>query len=154
MITKDVHIGDNTIIFHPELVNFYGCRIGNNCKIAAFVEIQKNVKIGNNVKIEPFVFIPEGVVIEDNVFIGPHTTFTNDRYPKATNPDGTLKNHSDWTVTKTTIKKGASIGANCTILPGVTIGSHALVGAGSVVSHNIPDHTLSYGNPVKAVKKI
>ena len=152
MITKDVILGKNVKIPHPQLVNFYGCKIGDNTKIGAFVEIKKDVVIGNNVKIQPFVFIPEAVIIEDNVFIGPHVCFVNDKYPRAT-VDGKLKKNSDWKKEKTLVKKGASIGANSTILCGITIGENAMIGAGSVVVKNVLSNITVAGNPARSIKK-
>lgn len=137
-------IGKNTVI--RDYCNIFGCKIGDNCKIAAFVEIQKDVTIGNKCAIEAFVFIPSGLTIEDEVFIGPHVCFTNDLKPRAVNPD--------WKTIPTIVKKGASIGANSTILCGVTIGEKAMVAAGSVVTKDIPPKTLVSGNPAKPVKKI
>jgi acetyltransferase-like isoleucine patch superfamily enzyme len=131
--------------------NLYGCEIGDNTKIACFVEMQKGVRIGKNCKIEPFVFIPAGVTIEDNVLIGPHVCFTNDEKPRATTPSGELKTEKDWTVSKTTVKKGASIGANATILPGVIIGEKAVVGAGAVVTKDVPPGKIVVGNPAKII---
>lgn len=153
MITRDVKLGRGVKIFHRNLVNLYGCKIRMGTKIAAFVEIQKGVSIGKNCKIEPFVFIPEGVTIEDGVFIGPHVCFTNDKYPRAINPDGSLKESKDWTITPTLVKKGASIGAGSVILPGVTIGEGATVGAGSVVTKDVPPGTTVLGNPARIQKK-
>lgn len=149
MITKTVRLGRGVTIAHPNLVNLYGCTIGQNSKIASFVEIQTNVTIGRNCKIETFVIIPEGVVIEDNVFVGPGVLFTNDRYPRATKPDGTLKKKSDWKLTPTRVCKGASIGAGAIILPGITVGKHAMVGAGAVVTHDVPDNATVVGNPAR-----
>jgi len=140
----DAEIGEDTVI--RDFVNLYGCKIGKKCKIAAFVEIGRDVVIGNKCAIEAFVFIPPGVTIEDEVFIGPHVCFTNDIKPRAVNPG--------WKVTKTTIKKGASIGANSTILCGITIGEKAMVAAGSVVIKDVPEKTLVAGNPAKIIKKI
>ena len=154
MITNDVKLGKNVKVFHKDLVNLYGCSIGDNSKIATFVEIQKNVKIGKNCKIEAFAFIPEGVEIEDGVFIGPHTCFTNDKLPRATNRDGSLKSADDWEVTKTIVKKRASIGANATIVCGVTIGENSIVGAGSVVTKDVPSNSIAVGNPAKVIGKI
>jgi len=147
MIKKDVKLGKNVLIFHPDQVNLYGCTIGANTKIGAFVEIKEGVIVGTNCKIQAFVFIPEGITIEDGVFIGPHVTFTNDKYPKAINPDGTLKSANDWKARKTLVKKGASIGAGAVILPGVTIGAHATIGAGSVVTKTVADGQTVVGNP-------
>ncbi len=153
-ISKDVKIGKNSKIYHPDLVNLYGCEIGEDCIIGAFVEIRKGVKIGNKVKIQASVFIPEGVVIEDEVFIGPHVVFTNDLYPRATNSDGNLKNSNDWKAGSTLVRKRASIGANVTVLCGVTIGEGALIGAGSTVVSNIPAWVVAVGNPSKVLHKV
>lgn len=151
MIAPSAHLGPNTVVFHPEQVNIYGCHIGANCRIGSFVEIKPDVTIGDNVKIEPFVFIPEGITIEDNVFIGPHVCFINDRYPKATTASGTLKGKEDWTVERTVVKRGASIGANATILCGITIGENALIGAGSVVVSDVAAGVTVVGNPAKPI---
>ena len=153
MITRDVKLGRGVKIFHRSTVNLYGCSIGSGTKIAAFVEIQKGVRVGKNCKIEPFVFIPEGVTIGDGVFIGPHVCFTNDKYPRAVNTNGSLKQSKDWTVTATLVKNGASIGAGAIILPGVTIGPGAVVGAGSVVTKDVPPGTTVIGNPARLRKK-
>jgi acetyltransferase-like isoleucine patch superfamily enzyme len=127
--------------------------IGRNCVLAKGVYIGKGVIIGDNVKIQNNASLYEGLTVEDGVFIGPHVVFTNDRYPSAINKDGTLKSDKDWKLEKTTVKTGASIGANSTILPGIVIGKFALVGAGSVVTKDIPDFGLAYGNPAKLIKK-
>jgi len=140
----DAEIGENTVI--RDFTNLYGCKIGKDCKIAAFVEIGKGVTVGNKCAIEAFVFIPPGVTIEDEVFIGPHVCFTNDKIPKAVNPG--------WKITPTLVKKGASIGAGSTIVCGITIGEKSLVGAGSVVTKDVPPNTLVVGNPAKFVKKV
>jgi len=137
-IMKDVEIGEGTIL-HDQ-VNLYKCKIGRNCKIDAYVYIEEKVVIGDNCKIKPFVFIPTGVTIEDDVFIGPNVTFTNDRYPRA---------HGVWDLLETRVKKGASIGANSVILPGVTIGEQALIGAGSVITRDVPDNAVVAGNPAR-----
>jgi acetyltransferase-like isoleucine patch superfamily enzyme len=143
-IVENADIGKDTVI--RDFVNIFGCKIGNNCKIAAFVEIQKDVKIGNNCAIEAFAFIPTGVTIEDEVFIGPHVCFTNDKKPRAVNPG--------WKTISTTVKKGASIGAGSTILCGITIGKNAMIAAGSVVTKDVPANTLVAGNPAKILRKI
>lgn len=139
---EDCTIGEGTII--RNFVNLYGCSIGRDCKIAAFVEIQRGVKIGNRCKIEAYSFIPSGVTIEDEVFVGPHVVFTNDIYPRAV---------GDWTVVPTLVKRGASIGAGAVVICGVTIGENAMIGAGSVVTRDVPPNTLVVGNPAKVVRK-
>lgn len=143
-VIENAEIGENTVI--RDYVNIFGCKIGKNCKIAAFVEIQKDVAIGNNCAIEAFTFIPSGVTIEDEVFIGPHVCFTNDKKPRAVNPG--------WKTIPTVVKKGASIGAGSVILCGVTIGEKAMVAAGSVVTKDVPQNTLVAGRPAKIIKKI
>jgi len=143
-VVENADIGENTVI--RDFVNIFGCKIGKNCKIAAFVEIQKDVKIGDNCAIEAFAFIPSGVKIEDEVFIGPHVCFTNDKKPRAVNPG--------WKTIPTTVKKGASIGAGSIVLCGITIGEKAMVAAGSVVTKDVPPNTLVSGNPAKIVEKI
>ena len=151
MIAADVRLGENVVIYHRDLVNLYGCEIGDGCKIGAFVEIRKQVKVGRNVKIQALAFIPEGVTIEDGVFIGPHVCFTNDKYPRAVNPDGSLMVADDWEVIPTVVKQGANIGANSTILCGITIGKHALVGAGAVVTRDVPAYAIVAGVPAQVV---
>lgn len=146
-----VRLGEDVVIHHPEHVNLYGCTIGANCKIASFVEIQRDVTIGRNVKVEAFAFIPTGVTIADGAFIGPHVCFTNDRYPAAVNENGELLSGADWSVTPTVVERGASIGANATIVCGVVIGEGALVGAGAVVTRDVPPHSLVVGNPARVV---
>lgn len=153
-VAEDVKLGKNTKIYHPDLVNLYGCEIGDDCIIGSFVEIRKRVKVGNRVKIQAFAFIPEEVILEDEVFIGPHVVFTNDPYPRSTNEDGSLKESDDWKQVPTIVKKKASIGANATILCGVTIGEGALVGAGSVVTKDVSAWTVIVGNPAKILYKI
>ena len=154
MITKDVKLGKNVKIYHKDMVNLFGCEIGENTKIGTFVEIKKDVKIGKNCKIEPFAFIPEGVTLEDGVFIGPHVCFTNDKLPRATNLDGSLKAEDDWEVTNTLVKKRAAIGANATIMCGITIGENAMIGAGSVVKKDVPKNSIAVGNPAKIIGKV
>lgn len=151
MIKDDVKLGRGATIYQPDLVNLYGCEIGDETKIGAFVEIRKGVVIGKRCKIQAFAFIPEGITVEDGVFIGPHVCFTNDLYPRAVNDDGSLKAADDWIVTPTRVKAGASIGANATILCGVTIGISALVGAGAVVTRDVPDFAIVGGNPAKVL---
>jgi acetyltransferase-like isoleucine patch superfamily enzyme len=144
---KNVEVGENVRIFN--FVNAYGCTIGDNSKIGAFVEIQKGATIGKNCKISSHTFICEGVHIDDNVFIGHNVTFTNDRFPRATNPDGSLQTEADWHCEETFIRKGASIGSSVTVLCGITIGEGAIVGAGSVVTKDVAPHTIVAGNPAR-----
>ena len=148
---KDCTIGENTKI--AQSADLYKCIIGKNCKISGFVYIEENVKIGNNCKIRPFSFIPTGVTLEDGVFIGPGVTFTNDKNPRAINSDGSLKGEEDWTLEKTLVKKGASIGAGVTILCGITIGEYAVVGSGAIVTKDVPKRAVVIGNPAKVVKE-
>jgi acetyltransferase-like isoleucine patch superfamily enzyme len=152
IIARDVNLGKNVKIF--SFVNLYGCEIGDNSKIGTFVEIQKGARIGQNCKISSHSFICEGVTVEDNVFIGHGVIFINDRYPRATNPQGGLQTEDDWTCISTRIKQGASIGSNATILCGVTIGENAVVGAGSVVTKDVAPNAVVAGNPAKVIKKI
>jgi UDP-2-acetamido-3-amino-2,3-dideoxy-glucuronate N-acetyltransferase len=151
MIAADVKLGANVTVYHPDQVNLYGCSIGDNTKIGSFVEIRRGVSIGKNCKIQAFAFIPEGVTVEDGVFIGPHVCFTNDLFPAAVNPDGSLKDSDDWQLTTTLVKTGAAIGANATMLCGITIGAYALIGAGAVVLKDVPDHAIVAGNPARIV---
>jgi acetyltransferase-like isoleucine patch superfamily enzyme len=148
----NVHVGKNVRIFN--FVNAYGCSIGENSKVGAFVEIQKGASIGKNCKISSHTFICEGVHIEDNCFIGHGVMFTNDLFPRATNPDGSTQTDADWTLVETFVKKGASIGSNATILCGITIGENALVGAGAVVTKDVPANAVVAGNPAKIIKSI
>ncbi|HEX6729710.1 MAG TPA: acyltransferase [Pyrinomonadaceae bacterium] len=150
-IAPDVKLGSNVTIFHPALVNLYGCSIGAETKIGAFVEIQKNAEIGARCKISSHSFVCEGVLLDDEVFVGHGVMFTNDTYPTATNTDGTLKGDADWTVVPTKVKKGAAIGSNATIIAGITIGEHALVGAGAVVTHDVPDFAIVAGVPARVI---
>lgn len=149
---NNVTLGENVKIF--DFTNLYGCSIGDNSKVGAFVEIQKNVTVGKNCKISSHTFICEGVHIEDNVFVGHNVTFINDKYPRAANPDGSLQTEADWTLIETFIKKGASIGSSSTIMCGVTVGENAIVGAGSVVTKDVPANTIVAGVPAKVMKKI
>jgi acetyltransferase-like isoleucine patch superfamily enzyme len=150
-IADTVRLGKKVVIFHEDLVNLYGCAIGDGTKIGAFVEIQKNATIGNQCKISSHSFICEGVTIEDEVFIGHGVMFTNDRFPRATNEDGSLQGEADWEVQSTTIKHRASIGSNVTILSAITVGVGALVGAGSVVTRDVPDHAIVVGVPARVI---
>jgi UDP-2-acetamido-3-amino-2,3-dideoxy-glucuronate N-acetyltransferase len=148
-VTEDVKLGQNVKIFQPDLVNLYACIIGDDTKIGAFVEIQKNAVIGSQCKISSHTFICEGVIIEDGVFVGHGVMFINDLYPRATTEDGSLQTETDWQVVPTRVKKQASIGSNATILAGVTIGAHAIVGAGAVVTHDVPDYAIVIGVPAR-----
>jgi acetyltransferase-like isoleucine patch superfamily enzyme len=150
-VAADVTLGDHVRIFQPDLVNLYGCSIGAETKIGAFVEIQKNARIGERCKISSHAFICEGVAIEDECFVGHGVMFTNDVYPRAVNEDGTQQTEADWTVIKTVVKKRASIGSNATILAGVTIGESALVGAGAVVTHDVPSFAIVAGVPARVI---
>lgn len=148
----NVKVGQGVRIFN--FVNAYGCSIDDNSKIGAFVEIQKGATIGKNCKISSHTFICEGVHIEDNCFIGHGVMFTNDLFPRATNPDGSAQTEADWKLVETFVKKGASIGSNATIICGVTIGENALIGAGAVVTKNVPANTVVAGNPAKILKTL
>jgi acetyltransferase-like isoleucine patch superfamily enzyme len=150
-ISSNVILEGNVIIFHKDLVNLYGCRIGADTKIGAFVEIQKNARVGKACKISSHSFICEGVEIEDEVFVGHGVTFINDRFPRATTDEGELQTEADWTVLRTRVRQRASIGSNATILPNVTIGLGAMVGAGAVVTHDVPDYAIVAGNPARVV---
>jgi acetyltransferase-like isoleucine patch superfamily enzyme len=149
-ITPDVKLGENVKL--SKFINLYGCEIGDNTKIGAFVEIQKNSTVGKNCKISSHTFVCEGVTIEDEVFIGHGVTFINDMYPRAATAAGGLQTESDWKVEKTLVKKGASIGSGATILAGVTIGENALVGAGSVVTKSVPSNAIVAGNPARVLR--
>lgn len=151
-IAPDVKIGPNVKIF--KFVNLYGCTIDEGSKIGTFVEIQKNAHVGKNCKISSHTFVCEGVKIEDNVFIGHGVMFINDLFPRATNEDGSMQTEADWSVVKTTVKKGASIGSNATILGGITIGVGSIIGAGAVVTKDVPDNVIVAGNPAKLIRKI
>jgi len=151
-IAPDVKLGKNVKIF--AYVNLYGCEIGDNSKIGSFVEIQKNAKIGRNVKVSTHTFICEGVTIEDDVFVGHNVSFINDKYPQSTNPEGTLQTEKDWKVVPTLVKRGASIGTSTTILCGVTIGENAIIGAGSVVTKDVPPNTVVAGVPAQVLRSL
>lgn len=150
-IAADVVLGKDVRIFQPDLVNLYGCSIGAETKIGAFVEIQKNATIGARCKISSHSFVCEGVTIEDEVFVGHGVMFINDIYPRAVNADGTPQTESDWRVVRTTVKKRAGIGSNATILAGVTIGEGALIGAGAVVTHDVADYSIVTGVPARVI---
>jgi acetyltransferase-like isoleucine patch superfamily enzyme len=149
-IAPDVKLGRNVKL--SKFINMYGCTVGDDVKIGAFVEVQKNASIGNNCKISSHTFICEGVTIEDAVFIGHSVTFINDMYPRATAAGGALQTEADWKVDKTVVKKGASIGSGCTILANVTIGEGAIIGAGSVVTKDVPPNAIVAGNPAKFLR--
>ena len=150
-IAPDVKLGRN-VVFHA-FVNLYGCTIGDNTRIGTFVEIQKNAHIGRNVKVSSHTFICEGVTIEDDVFVGHNVSFINDKYPRATAGNGQLQTEADWKVVTTRVKRGASIGTSATILCGVTIGENAIIGAGSVVTKDVPDNAIVAGVPARIVNK-
>jgi len=151
MITSDVKLGSGVKIYQPDLVNLYGCTIGDNTKIGAFVEIQRGARIGRNCKISSHSFICTGVTIEDGVFIGHGVMFINDIYPRAVNPDGSLQTEADWEMVTTLVKERASIGSNATIMGGVTIGEQALVGAGAVVTRDVPPFAIVAGVPARVI---
>ncbi len=152
LIANDVQLGQNVKIYH--FVNLYGCSIGDNSKIGTFVEIQKGVRIGKNCKISSHTFICEGVDIEDEVFIGHNVTFINDVYPRATEANGMLQTEANWVCIPTRVKAGASIGSGATLLCGITVGENAIVGAGSVVTKDVPPNTIVAGNPARVLRKI
>jgi acetyltransferase-like isoleucine patch superfamily enzyme len=151
-IADDVTLGKDVKL--SKFINLYGCTIGDNTKIGAFVEIQKNAIVGKNCKISSHTFICEGVIIEDDVFVGHNVAFINDSYPRATTAGGTLQTEADWKVEPTLVKKGASIGSGTTILANVTIGENAIVGAGSVVTKDVPPYAIVAGNPAKFFRRI
>jgi acetyltransferase-like isoleucine patch superfamily enzyme len=151
-IAPDVKLGKDVKL--ARFINLYGCEIGDETKIGAFVEIQKGVTVGKRCKISSHTFICEGVTIEDNVFVGHGVVFINDSYPRAANPDGSLQTEKDWKVESTLVKKGASIGSGATIMSKVTIGEHAIVGAGSVVTRNVAPRTIVWGNPAQRMRRI
>jgi len=151
-VAPDVKLGQNVKL--AKFINLYGCEIGDNTRIGAFVEVQKNAKIGRNCKISSHTFVCEGVTIEDDVFIGHGVMFINDLYPRATAPGGALQTEADWKVVPTLIQRGASIGSNATILARVTVGENAIVGAGSVVIRSVPANSIVAGNPARVVRSI
>jgi UDP-2-acetamido-3-amino-2,3-dideoxy-glucuronate N-acetyltransferase len=151
-IAPDVKLGKNVRIFG--FTNLYGCEIGDDVKIGTFVEIQKGARIGNRCKISSHTFICEGVELEDEVFVGHNVTFTNDLYPRATNGDGALQTGADWVCIPTRVKRCASIGSGATLLCGITVGEHALIGAGSVVTKDVPAYTVVAGNPARVIKQL
>ena len=151
MIKGDVQLGEDVIIYQPDLVNLYGCVVGPGTKIGAFVEIQKGASIGAHCKISSHTFICEGVDIEDGVFIGHGVMFTNDIYPRAVTEEGALQTEADWKLIRTRVKSRASIGSNATILAGLTIGKGALIGAGAVVTQDVPDYAIVAGVPARVI---
>ena len=151
-IAPDVKLGQNVVIH--AFVNLYGCSIGDNSRVGAFVEIQKNAHIGKNVKVSSHTFICEGVTIEDEVFVGHNVSFINDKYPRATTENGAPQTETDWSVIKTVVKRGASIGTSSTILCGITIGENAVIGAGSVVTHDVPANAIVAGSPARMMRKV
>jgi UDP-2-acetamido-3-amino-2,3-dideoxy-glucuronate N-acetyltransferase len=151
-IAPDVKLGKGVRIY--DFTNLYGCEIGDDVKIGTFVEIQKGVKIGNRCKVSSHTFVCEGVTLEDEVFIGHNVTFTNDLYPRSTNGGGQLQTEADWKCIPTLIKRGASVGSGATLLCGITIGENAMVGAGSVVTKNVPPGVVVAGNPARIIKSL
>jgi acetyltransferase-like isoleucine patch superfamily enzyme len=151
-ISADVKVGRNVRL--SKFINLYGCEVGDETRIGAFVEVQKNARIGNRCKISSHTFICEGVTIEDDCFIGHNVSFINDKYPRATNQDGRPQSEVDWAVVPTRVKRGASIGTSATILCGVTIGENAIVGAGSVVTRDVPDGAVVAGSPARMLRKV
>ena len=151
LIAPDVVLGRDVAIYN--FVNLYGCEIGDSTKIGSFVEIQKGARIGRNCKVSSHTFICEGVTVEDEVFIGHGVNFINDKYPRATSADGSLQTEADWTVERTLVRRGASIGTNATILGGITIGERSIVGAGSVVTRDVPAGAIVAGNPARVIKR-
>ncbi len=151
MIASSVKLGDDVVIHHPDLVNLYGCSIGTGTRVGTFVEIQKNATIGENCKISSHSFVCEGVTIEDGVFIGHGVMFTNDLQPRAVNLDGSLQSDADWAVVPTLVKRYASIGSNATIVAGITIGEGAQIGAGAVVTKDVPAYAIAAGVPARVI---
>jgi UDP-2-acetamido-3-amino-2,3-dideoxy-glucuronate N-acetyltransferase len=151
-IAPSVKLGEGVKL--NAFTNLYGCEIGDESKIGTFVEIQKGAKIGKRCKVSSHTFICEGVTLEDYVFVGHGVMFTNDLFPRATNPDGSMQTDADWKCVPTLVKRGASIGSGATILCGITIGEGALIGAGSMVTKDVPPHTLVAGNPARVLRKL
>jgi len=151
-IAPDVKLGKDAKVY--DFVNLYGCEIGDRTKIGTFVEVQKGAKIGADCKVSSHTFICEGVTIEDGVFVGHNVSFINDKFPRSTNPNGAMQTEADWKVVPTLVKKGASIGTSTTVLCGVTIGENAIVGAGSVVTKDVPSNTVVAGVPARIIRKL
>ncbi len=151
-IAPDVKMGKDVKVY--DFVNLYGCTIGDRTKIGTFVEIQKGAKIGADCKVSSHTFICEGVTIEDGVFVGHNVSFINDKYPRSTNPNGAMQTEADWAVVPTLVKKGASIGTTTTVLCGVTIGENAIIGAGSVITKDVPPNTVVAGVPARVIRKL
>jgi acetyltransferase-like isoleucine patch superfamily enzyme len=151
MPITNTELGDGVLVTHPDLVNIYGCTIGAGTKIGPFVEVQKNSSVGARCKLSSHTFVCEGVTIEDEVFIGHGVMFTNDLFPRATTDAGSAQTEADWTVVPTLVRRGASIGSNATIICGVTVGRAALVGAGAVVTRDVPDHAIVAGIPARVI---
>ena len=151
-IAPDVRLGKGVKVY--DFTNLYGCEIGDGTKIGTFVEVQKGARIGRCCKISSHTFICEGVTIEDSVFVGHNVTFINDRYPRATTPSGGLQTEADWSCVSTLVKRGASIGSGATLLCGITVGENAIVGAGSVVTRDVPPNTIVVGNPARVVRRL
>lgn len=154
MIADDVHLGTDSVVFHPDLVNLYGCEIGERSRVGTFVEIQRGATVGSDCKISSHTFICGGVHIADGVFVGHGVMFTNDMFPRAINRDGSLQSDEDWEMLETHVGHGVSIGSGATILPGVTIGEWAMIGAGSVVTRDVPAHTIVAGNPATVIRPV
>jgi acetyltransferase-like isoleucine patch superfamily enzyme len=152
VVAADVKLGKGVTL--SKFVNLYGCEIGDDTKIGAFVEVQKNATIGRRCKVSSHTFVCEGVTIEDYVFIGHGVVFINDSYPRATRPGGQLQTEADWKVERTLVKRGASIGSGATILSNVTIGEHAIIGAGSVVTRDVPARSIVAGNPARVIRSV
>lgn len=151
-IAADVKLGKNVRLYG--FINLYGCEIGDDVTIGTFVEIQKGVRIGHRCKISSHTFICEGVTVEDEVFVGHHVVFTNDRYPRAVNADGQLQSGGDWECIPTRVRRGASIGSGVVLICGITVGEKAIIGAGSVVTKDVPPHTVVAGNPARVIKEL